>query len=232
MGEGHRQGGVARPPLPLGGQALRTLRGRPFHPWEGRVQGWQNPGGRKPLCFFDAHTVWTPEGASESSLSRQTYLAPLIVPNKSISPGPSHLPLGCRLPAPIPGSCQLWVTQCAPPPQALGRGLACLLRAPSPSPPPSQGILCQASPPTPRPAVPHSAMASVQQPCHWIPSQSFVIRGTWPWRCKGLQHQAHSPALARTQPFLNLYPLGPPRLVLGSKGILVSVPLGPTGWKN
>lgn len=37
---------------------------------------------------------------TESSLSRQTYLAPFIVPNKSISPGLSHLPLDCWLPAP------------------------------------------------------------------------------------------------------------------------------------
>lgn len=75
--------GVVLPPLGRRGLRLAELR------WKEAC-----------LCFFDAHTLWTPGGMPESSLSRQTYLAPFIVPNKSISPGLSHLPPDGCLPAP------------------------------------------------------------------------------------------------------------------------------------
>lgn len=92
---------------------------------------------------------------TESSLSRQTYLAPFIVPNKSISPGLSHLPLDCWLPAPhlLPLGFQVPGPSSGLPgvPPLLGHwagGPPYLLRAPMASPTSSQGILRHICPPS------------------------------------------------------------------------------------
>ena len=116
-----------------------------------------------------------PWGTPESSLSWQTYLAPFIVSNKSISPGLSHLPLDSWLPAPhflalgiraqgprassaLPGQKHSYFP-------GTGQG------SPLPPPAPPQAIQCQACSPS-------FCDGLVQQPHYWILSQSFMTRGT------------------------------------------------------
>lgn len=122
-----------------------------------------------------------PWGKPESSLSWQTYLAPFIVSNKSISPGLSHLPLDSWLPAPspFPGP----TTSSTLPGTGQGSSL--------PTPTPPQAILCQARSLS-------FCDGLIQQPCYWIPSQSFMTKGKIALEMQGTTFGAHSLA---PQPF-------------------------------
>lgn len=178
----------------------------------------------------------------ESSLSQQTYLASFIVPNKSISPGLSHLPLDSWLPAPI----------------------SCLLASGPRVPVPAPGYQARSAPPLPRrraeapPLASRSLLAlSYSIPGHSVPSLSSLVLG-WPLLSShvpgspvrhhdkghcGLRDSrgycACSSALARAQPPSNSWPAGAcvwgPResqKYLALLCLLTLAPPGPIGWKS
>lgn len=122
-----------------------------------------------------------PWGKPESSLSWQTYLAPFIVSNKSISPGLSHLPLDSWLPAPSPFPGPR-ISSTLP---GTGQGSS----LPTPTTP--QAILCQACSLS-------FCDGLIQQPCYWIPSQSFMTKDKTALEMQGTTFGAHSLA---PQPF-------------------------------
>lgn len=98
--------GLAAPRRP----GCQDIPGGPFILWK---EGLRLPGGGRPAFDSLMLTLCGPLGTPESSLSRQTYLAPFTVPNKSISPG-LHT---CHSPAPAPWRlgagppCRLGVTR-------------------------------------------------------------------------------------------------------------------------